>query len=230
MPCATCAWYGVTHDRGDASAVSIAGPSAGSCGMDVHFPSSPLNVHPWYPHSISPRSLTRPSESGTSRCGHLSAVHLYGLVPAAAVWSFQNTRGSPSNVKVYGASSLRSASNATGYQLRCQSKSPASESTGAAEAEAGGSTIAVGTSDAPRTAAARRAPREAAGRTAERVIVVAAFSGRAPVRRRARATPARGATGDARRRPGATRVGAGAARGAKAGDASIDIFDGTGRW
>jgi hypothetical protein len=53
IPCATAVGYGVTHDRGDASAVSIAFPVAGSCGMDVHFPEAPSNVQPWYPHSGS---------------------------------------------------------------------------------------------------------------------------------------------------------------------------------
>ena len=43
IPCATAVGYGVTHDRGDASAVSIAFPVAGSCGMDVHFPEAPSN-------------------------------------------------------------------------------------------------------------------------------------------------------------------------------------------
>ena len=175
----------------------------------------------------------------TSRCGHLSAVHLYRLVPAGAVWSFQNTRGSPSNVKVYGAS-LRSASNATGYQLRCQSKSAASESTGAAEAEAGGSTTAVGTSDAPRTVGLKRAPREAAGGPRSASSSSPLFRGGRPCdardggrgrRRRGARRATRGGGRDARGGAGArARRGRRGARGAKAGDASIDIFDGTGRW
>ena len=66
---------------------------------------------------------------------------------------------------------------------------------------------------------------EEAGRTAERVIVVAAFRG-GRLCDGGRGDAGAGVTGDARRRPGAMRVGAG--RRAKAGDASIDIFDGTG--
>ena len=138
----------MTHERGDASAVSIAVPSEGSCGMDVHFPEAPSNVHPWYPHSISPFSFTRPSLKGTSLCGHLSAVHRN--VSSEHVGSRQNTRGSPRSVNVRGALSSRSSRNATGYHWLCQSKSDDPPASVGAGDDAGGSATAVGTSEAPR--------------------------------------------------------------------------------
>ena len=116
--------------------------------MLVHLPETPSNVHPWYPHSISPFSFTRPSLKGTSLCGHLSAVHRN--VSSDAVGSRQNTKGSPRSVNVRGALSSRSSKNATGYHWLCQSKSAAPPASAGAVDDAGGSATAVGTSEAPR--------------------------------------------------------------------------------
>jgi hypothetical protein len=103
--------------------------------------------------------------------------------------------------------------------LACQSKSSGLESVDVDVDDAGGSTTAVGTMDAPRTA--RREPRAAVVGAARRIDLFpeSATTTRASIRR---VTPTRDAEADAPRR--VTRTGVAVTR-AMAGDESIGVFE-----
>lgn len=103
--------------------------------------------------------------------------------------------------------------------MACQSKSSGLESEDVDVDDAGGSTTAVGTMDAPRTA--RREPRAAVVGAARRIDLFpeSATTTRASIRR---VTPTRDAEADAPRR--VTRTGVAVTR-AMAGDESIGVFE-----
>ena len=103
--------------------------------------------------------------------------------------------------------------------MACQSKSSGLESEDVDVDDAGGSTTAVGTMDAPRTA--RREPRTAVVGAARRIDLFpeSATTTRASIRR---VTPTRDAEADAPRR--VTRTGVAVTR-AMAGDESIGVFE-----